>query len=128
MNNNSRKHKTLIIPILIVIMFIISSLIVKKLFSLGKNSTQPENAQSTSEYMKEDNAWNLVLTNKWNPLPENRNINLVEIEGGERVDERIKEPLMKMLEDAKYENLNQLPKVVSGYRTMEEQQKLYEEK
>ena len=128
MNNNSRKHKTLIIPILIVIMFIISSLIVKKLFSLGKNSTQPENAQSTSEYMKEDNAWNLVLTNKWNPLPENRNINLVEIEGGERVDERIKEPLMKMLEDAKSENLNQLPKVVSGYRTMEEQQKLYEEK
>lgn len=50
----------------------------------------------------------------------------MKIHGGERVDERIKEPLLKMLKDAKSENLNQLPKVVSGYRTMEEQQKIYE--
>lgn len=72
--------------------------------------------------------WNLVLVNKWNPLPENTDINLVEVPGGEMVDERIYDQLMKMLEAAKEANLNQLPQVVSGYRTATQQQQLYDEK
>lgn len=75
-----------------------------------------------------DTSWYLMLVNKWNPIPENYEINLVEIKGGECVDERIYEPLMKMLEDAKAENWNQLPTVVSGYRTAKKQQSLYDEK
>ena len=72
--------------------------------------------------------WNLTLVNKWNPLPDNYAITLVEVPGGEKVDERIYEPLMEMLEAAKEENWDQLPKVVSGYRTQETQQKLYDDK
>lgn len=52
----------------------------------------------------------------------------MEVEGGERVDKRIYDPLMKMLNDAKQANQGQIPAVVSGYRTSEKQQSLYEEK
>ena len=49
----------------------------------------------------DDTEWNLTLVNKWNPIPDNYEINLVEVPGGEKVDERIYEPLMEMLEAAK---------------------------
>ena len=44
------------------------------------------------------------------------------------VDERIYEPLMKILEDAREENWGELPMIVSGYRTNEKQQQLYKDK
>ncbi len=44
------------------------------------------------------------------------------------MDERIYDSLMEMLEDAKEANWGQLPRVVSGYRTMEQQQRIYDEK
>lgn len=70
----------------------------------------------------------LVLVNKWNPLPKDCQPELVEVKGGERVDSVIYEPLMRMLEDAKEANWNQTPRVVSGFRTADKQQKLYDEK
>lgn len=70
----------------------------------------------------------LLLVNKWNPLPEDFTVNLVKVPGGEKVDERIYDPLMELLEAAREANWNQLPKVVSGYRTPEKQQRLYEDK
>ena len=75
-----------------------------------------------------DTDWNLVLVNYENAIPENYEINLVEVAGGEKVDERIYDPLMEMLEAAKEGNWDQLPMVVSGYRTQAKQQKLFEDK
>ena len=75
-----------------------------------------------------DRPWYLTLVNKWNPIPTNYNVRLVEIEGGEQIDERIYEPLVEMLEAAKESNWDQLPLVVSGYRTIEQQQHLYKDK
>ena len=72
--------------------------------------------------------WNLTLVNKDNAIPDNYDVNLVEVEGGECVDERIYEPLMEMLEAAREGNWGKLPMVVSGYRTQEKQQSLYDEK
>lgn len=80
------------------------------------------------QFSADDTEWNLTLVNKWNPLPENCEINLAEVPGGEKVDERIYEPLMEMLEAAKEGNWNQMPKVVSGYRTSKKQQQLYDDK
>ena len=71
---------------------------------------------------------NLILVNGWNPVPDNFEVNLVEVEGGERVDRQIYEPLMEMLYDAREANWEQIPHVVSGYRTVEKQQQLYDEK
>lgn len=74
-----------------------------------------------------DIPWHLTLVNDRNPLPENYMddpIDLVEVPGGEEVDNRIYEPLMEMLNDA-----GELgPVVVSGYRTPKKQQRLYDDK
>lgn len=75
-----------------------------------------------------DPQWNLLLVNRWHPVPDDYEVDLVEVEGGERVDRRIYEPLTAMLEDARKANWDQLPFVVSGYRTTEKQQRLYDEK
>mgnify|MGYP000690703164 FL=1 len=71
--------------------------------------------------------WQILLVNRWNPLPENYRVNLVEVPGGQQVDERIYQPLMEMLEAAREGNLGELPQVLSGYRTQEEQEKLFQE-
>lgn len=89
---------------------------------------EPESDTEDNDLESEDTDWNLKLVNRWNPLPENYDIDLVEVPGGEKVDKRIYEPLMEMLEAAKEGNWNQLPVVVSGYRTQKKQQELYDEK
>lgn len=71
---------------------------------------------------------NLILVNSQNAVPANYKADLVEVPGGEKVDRRIYEPLMEMLEAAKEGNWEQLPIVVSGYRTQATQQKLYDDK
>lgn len=73
-------------------------------------------------------AWNLILVNDRNPLPEGYEVDLVDVEDGECVDERIYAPLMEMLEDAREANWDQLPRVVSGHRTTEKQQEFYDDK
>ena len=80
-----------------------------------------------TEIQTMDTEWYLTLVNREHPLPENYMddpISLVDVPGGEKVDERIYEPLMEMLNDA--EDLG--PIVVSGYRTPEKQQSLYDDK
>lgn len=143
-----RKRKTnrpiiliLTFSIIIIAIAILGSLLLKgseEHVILNSTDTQPgltlddissgvgesDKPQSSTD----DTEWNLTLVNKWNPIPDNYEINLVEVPGGEKVDERIYEPLMEMLEAAKKENWDQLPKVVSGYRTQEKQQKFYDEK
>lgn len=90
----------------------------------GLQSEAYNSIQNTGE----NEQWNLMLVDKNNPIPDDYEVNLVEVEGGEYVDERIYEPLMEMLNDAREGNLGELPMVVSGYRTQEKQQSLYDEK
>lgn len=80
------------------------------------------------ENSAEAEGWNLTLVNKWNPIPRSWETKLKKVPGGESVDERIYEPLMRMLEDARSSNNGQLPIIVSGYRTQEKQQELFEDK
>lgn len=83
--------------------------------------------QSVAETVYEDGtAWNLRLVNRWNSIPEGYKVNLKELPGGEQVDERIYDSLMEMFEAAKAGNWDEMPRVISGYRTQEVQQKLYD--
>lgn len=93
-----------------------------------ENARDNDTDESKAEYDSFGTQWNLLLVNGWTPIPDHYEVNLVEVTGGEYVDERIYEPLMEMLEDAREANLNELPLVVSGYRTAEKQQQLYDEK
>lgn len=76
----------------------------------------------------EQEGWNLILVNKWNPIPEGYAPELVTLPGGQKVDKRIYDPLMEMLEAAREGNLDQPPIIASGYRTQKQQQQLYDEK
>ena len=68
----------------------------------------------------------LLLVNRWNPLPEGYVPDLVEVPGGEKVAKEAYAPLMEMLQQAEAEGLG--PQVVSGWRTQEKQQSLYDNK
>lgn len=95
--------------------------------SSGAKMDRPQNGAEPLEMRSTDTLWYLTLVNSRNPLPENymeHPIDLVDVPGGEQVDERIYEPLMEMLDDA--DKLE--PVVVSGYRTPEKQQRLYDDK
>lgn len=98
--------------------------------SLNVNMAQKDvmEAENDIEASGSEEAWNLMLTNKWNPIPDNYDVKLVRLPGGEKVDERIYKPLMEMLEDAKEVNCGELPTVNYGYRTNREQKKLYNDK
>ena len=90
-------------------------------------TSSSESGSASAPVKQPDGEWNLLLVNRWNPLPENYTVDLVEVTGGQQVDERIYQPLMEMLEAAREGNWGELPQVLSGYRTQEEQEKLFQE-
>ncbi len=88
--------------------------------------SMPDNRQGGYAAVLADEApWYLTLVNKWNPLPEDYELSLVEVADGESVDARIAEALTAMLEAAEEAGLD--PIVASGYRTAEKQQRLLDD-
>ena len=74
-----------------------------------------------------EDMWCLILTNAEYPVPEDYVVTLRAVPGtDQKVDERIYEPLMNMLEAMKAEGLS--PVVCSGYRTLDKQEKLFNRK
>lgn len=90
---------------------------------LPTQTTLPETTEATTEPAQTEPEWNLILTNPWNPLPEDFTVELQEIENGHEVDKRIAAQLEAMLRDARKEGLE--PLIVSSYRTMEKQDALH---
>ena len=68
--------------------------------------------------------WKLVLVNKWNEMDEDYEPDLTELTDGHRIDSRIAEPLMDMLQEAK--EAGHTIYILSAYRSMEKQTSLYE--
>lgn len=73
----------------------------------------------------EHEKWNLILVNADNPIPEDYMVQVVEISDGILVDARIEKKLSKMMDAAKENGVNL--KIVSGYRTKEQQEKIYQD-
>ena len=74
----------------------------------------------------EDEEWDLILVNADNPIPENYEISLTELRGGQFVDSRIYPDLQKMFDDMREQGI--YPVVGEGYRTREAQQKMMDDK
>ena len=70
--------------------------------------------------------WNLVVVNRWNELPEDYDIELMELSNGQKIDERIYPYLQEMFDAARAEGI--YPIVREGYRTEKEQQDIFDEK
>lgn len=75
------------------------------------NSKQPEN---------------LILVNAWNEIDEDYEFETVTLSNGEIINKLIYPDLQNMFNDAR--NLGIDPVVTSGYRTMDKQQQLYDDK
>ncbi len=71
-------------------------------------------------------SWKLILVNPWNALPEDFEVDLVQIKNGHLIDLRILKDLQSMMDDARKAGFS--PIVCSGYRTQEKQKKLFENK
>jgi len=124
-----KKSFKIVVCFIIIIIFVF---IIRYLVLINNKNNLLEripavNVSNDNNVVNQDN-WNLSLVNKWNKISENYEPDLVGISGGEKVDKRIYEPLMEMLEDAKVKNWGQMPIVVSGYRTYEKQKQLYNDK
>lgn len=89
-------------------------------FRIARVAEAPENTREPAQ------AWELILVNSENTLPENYAVELAQLENEQAVDARIVGDLEKMLADARAEGLS--PVVCSSYRTEELQQTLYSNK
>lgn len=86
----------------------------------------PELPAAPAEAADED-AWNLLLVNPWNPLPEDFSVELVTLAScGLKVDERIRADLNEMFFACQDAGLR--PLICSAYRTQAVQTRLYNNK
>ena len=93
----------------------------------SEKSADYEMEQQEELVIKPEDMWCLILTNAEYPVPEDYAVTLKDVPGtDQKIDERIYEPLMNMLEAMKAEGLS--PVVCSGYRTLDKQEKLFNRK
>lgn len=118
----------IVLLVIVILIVILCERFRKNVDDLLYNSSNYASATNTLNASNDIENWNLILVNKWNKIPDNYNVELVEVPGGEKVDKRIYEPLMQMLNDAKESNWDKEPIVVAGYRTNKKQTELYEER
>lgn len=76
---------------------------------------------------REINDWRLILVNKENPLPQDFTIELANVDKTRQVDKRIIEELKEMMQAMKNAGINNIW-VQSAYRSVEYQEKLYNNK
>ena len=92
------------------------------------DNSQPDKSDATADQptQEPDTPWNLILVNRWHPLPEGYQPQLMTLSNGKEVDERIYPSLQKMFDQARSEGV--YPIVASAYRTAEKQQSIMDEK
>lgn len=94
-------------------------LLVAVFFIAGEIAEKPKEATL-------ENGWELILVNDDNLIPEYYKPELLTLSNGEQIDERIYPDLQKMFDDMRAEGHR--PVVVSGYRSLQEQQNILDDK
>lgn len=79
-----------------------------------------------TDFLERDRAETLMLVNPWNPLPASYRPRVVDIGDEMLFDERAAGALAKMLADCRKQGI--IPVPISGYRTQEYQQELFDNK
>ena len=135
-NKRSRKNGAWTVITFTVILFAIGILIWggvapkerKEIEKTVNSIFQTAHIPETAVPAETETPWNLILVNRDHPIPEDWEVDPVELESGQTVDARIYKSLMQMFEAARSVNLDSLPNVESGYRSTEKQQSLYDQK
>lgn len=130
---NVYQQKLICIIFAVAVICIIVGILIGK--GIGKNeseaSAQTVNASVTVSDTTETTVprvdkdeWNLILVNKWNPIPDGYEVKLTKLKNGLSVDERCYPDLQKMMDDCRADGLE--PVICSAYRTQEKQESLFE--
>ena len=71
------------------------------------DNSQPDKSDATADQptQEPDTPWNLILVNRWHPLPEGYQPQLMTLSNGKEVDERIYPSLQKMFDQARSEGV-----------------------
>lgn len=83
-----------------------------------------EEEAARQKKLEELSQWNLILVNNQNAIPDDYEVETVEVENGYLVDARIKEALQSMLADCREAGYS--PQIISSFRTRATQQYLYD--
>ncbi|HGF7798949.1 D-alanyl-D-alanine carboxypeptidase DdcY [Enterococcus faecium] len=108
-----RSYKTVAVILLIVLLASIG-LFFRKI---------PQKIQVCGE---ERDSWNLLLVNAKHKIPQGYTVELQKLSNDQAVDKRIYPDLQLMLDAARAEGI--YPKIVSSFRTTEDQEKIMEDK
>lgn len=92
----------------------------------AENDDDAEGDGNKTANPAEADDWNLILVNRWNPIPEGYEVTLTDLVNGHAVDSRIYPDLQQMFDDARAQGI--LPMISSSFRTAEYQQQLLDEK
>ena len=95
----------------------------KKIESFQNKRIEQQEAAKKPKKVNEGE-WNLILVNNEYAIPESFKVTPVEVENGYEVDGKIADALKQMLADCRDEGYS--PQIISGFRTREEQEYLYE--
>lgn len=87
---------------------------------------EPEEAQEEPSQEQSAGDWRLLLVNREHPLAQADEIETVTLSCGELVDSRIYPALQQMFDDMRAAGV--YPVVASGFRTQEDQQRIYDER
>ena len=92
------------------------------------SSGQQDSRAARSHQLKneQEQEWNLLLVNPWNPMPENYEPELTYLRNGQAVDSRCYPELQQMMDDCRAAGFD--PLICASYRTMEKQEALFEDK
>ena len=96
--------------------------------SSDTSSGQQDSRAARSHQLKnaQEQEWNLLLVNPWNPIPENYEPELTYLRNGQAVDSRCYPELQQMMDDCRAAGFD--PLICASYRTMEKQEALFEDK
>lgn len=92
------------------------------------SSGQQDSRVARSHQLKnaQEQEWNLLLVNPWNPIPENYEPELTYLRNGQAVDSRCYPELQQMMDDCRAAGFD--PLICASYRTMEKQEALFDDK
>lgn len=85
---------------------------------------QADTSASPDPVRPDNDSWNLLLVNTWNPLPADYSPSLTELKNGLCVDTRCYPDLQAMIDACRADGLS--PVICSAYRTQEYQEQLFQ--
>ena len=82
----------------------------------SSEESEPEGSEPEEE---ESDDWKLILVNRWNPIPDGYEFEIMELRNEQAVDKRIYDDLQAMFDAAREDGI--YPYIVESYRTHEDQ-------